>query len=382
MSDVFLPRQKLAADSCKIRVEETFLQAGITANASERYAPQIHNQHFYQRLIRDGDRGLGESYMQGWWDCEALDEFIAKLISHRRRNGKGSFRLKDISPYLWAWLQPLGRASQAYQIAEHHYNLGNELYAAMLDTRMTYTCGWWDKGAQTLEQAQIDKLALICQKLQLQPGMTVLDCGCGWGSFAAYAAEHYGVTVTGVNVSVEQVQYARQRYADLPVNFILEDYRQHQGLYDRVVSVGMVEHVGPKYYPLFIQKMRSCLKPEGLFLLHSIGNNHSQFRQDWIVKYIFPQGYVPSLTQLSAAIENNFVIEDVQNLSVNYDKTLMAWFHNFDAAWPQLNKQYGESFYRMWRFYLLSCAGMFRARELQLYQLLLSPYGLADGYKR
>jgi cyclopropane-fatty-acyl-phospholipid synthase len=146
--------------------------------------------------------------------------------------------------------------------------------------------------------------------------------------------------------------------------------------------MGMIEHVGPKYYSVFMKKMRNCLKEDGLFLLHSIGNNHSNFQQDWIVKYIFPQGYIPSLSQLSSAIENNFVIEDVHNLSTNYDKTLMAWFANFKNNWPTISDNYSDGFYRMWQFYLLSCAGMFRARELQLYQLLLSPYGIEGGYQR
>ncbi|HWV63130.1 MAG TPA: cyclopropane fatty acyl phospholipid synthase, partial [Oxalicibacterium sp.] len=271
---------------------------------------------------------------------------------------------------------------RARQVGEVHYDLGNDFYAAMLDSRMTYTCGYWEQ-ASNLEQAQVAKLDMICRKLQLKPGMRVLDIGCGWGSFMAYAAEKYGVECVGVSISKEQVALAKQRYPDLPLEFRLQDYRDLNETFDAIASVGMFEHVGHKNYRTYMEVAHRCLKDGGLFLLHTIGKNVRKSTPDpWIDKYIFPNGDLPSIGQIGDAADGLFVVEDLHNFGADYDKTLMAWFRNFDAAWPRFEAELGPRFYRMWRYYLLSCAGAFRARDIQLWQWVLSKEGVRDGYRR
>jgi len=269
---------------------------------------------------------------------------------------------------------------QAKRNAAHHYNIGNDLFERMLDTRIIYSCGYW-KDATTLDGAQTAKLELICRKLYLEPGMTLLDIGCGWGGFAEYAAFHYGVTVTGISPAHEQVVAAKNRVAGLPVTILEKDYREITGRFDRIVSIGMLEHVGPKNYDAFFAQCQKLLKPGGMMVHHTIGGNESLNGTDpWIEKYIFPGGVIPSLTQISAAIEKRFLIEDVQNFGPYYDKTLMAWHDNFVARYPEIRDQYDARFYRMWRYYLLSCAGAFRAREMQLWQIVMRRIEPSDIY--
>jgi cyclopropane-fatty-acyl-phospholipid synthase len=251
----------------------------------------------------------------------------------------------------------------------------------MLDRRMIYSCGYW-KDASTLDEAQEAKLDLACRKLGLEPGMRLLDIGCGWGGMAKFAAERYGVSVVGITVSREQAEYARKLCAGLPIEIQVEDYHAHQGEYDRIVSIGMFEHVGHRNYHTYFRTARRLLKPDGLFLLHTIGGNVSLTRTDpWIEKYIFPNGMIPSPRQITHAIERMFVIEDWHNFGADYDTTLMAWLANFERAWPQLKATYDERFHRMWRYYLMISAATFRTRSDQLFQLLLSPTGIGGGLR-
>jgi cyclopropane-fatty-acyl-phospholipid synthase len=251
----------------------------------------------------------------------------------------------------------------------------------MLDHRLIYSCGYW-KDATNLDDAQHDKLELTCKKLNIEPGMRVLDIGCGWGGTARFIAERCGAKVVGITVSREQARLAEKTCAGLPVEIRLQDYRQLNEKFDRILSIGMFEHVGYKNYSLFMRVVRDCLHPDGLFLLHTIGGNHSVAKIDpWINKYIFPNAMLPSKTQLSSAMEATFVLEDWHNFGADYDTTLMHWFQNFHATWPQLHHKYDSRFYRMWKYYLLSCAGSFRARRNQLWQILLSPTGIPGGYR-
>lgn len=353
--------------------------AGVTLNGSAPYDPQIHHQRFYQRVLAQGSLGLGESYMDGWWDCDALDELVSHLLTAQLERHIHSWRL--LLPFLWSRLINLQSTSRAFTIGRRHYDLGNDLYTAMLDARMTYTCGYWQQ-ATTLDQAQEAKLDLVCRKLNLQHGQRVLDIGCGWGSFAGFAAAKYGATVVGVTVSKEQVALAKARYSTLPVEFRLADYRTLRETFDHIVSLGMFEHVGVKNYRTYFQVARRCLADQGLFLLHTIGGNHSVYSTDpWIEKYIFPNSMLPSAAQITAAAENLFVLEDWHSFGTDYDKTLLAWWHNVEQHWPELAAKYGERFYRMWRFYLLACAGSFRSRKNQLWQIVLSPNGVHGGYQ-
>ncbi len=364
----------------KNAIESLLAGSGITINGNKPYYPQIHNDDFYARVLSGGSVGFGESYMDGWWDVERLDELVDRIL----RAGLGK---KIRSPQLlmnaaWARLTNLQSKRRAFRVGEEHYDIGNDLYEKMLDKRMTYTCGYW-KDAKNLDDAQEAKLDLVCRKLGLRGGERILDIGSGWGSFAIFAAEKYGARVVGVTVSKEQVVLATKRAGNLPVEFRFQDYRDIQSSeqFDHVVSLGMFEHVGYKNYRTFMHLVDSVLKPGGLFLLHTIGGNKSVHTTDpWIHKYIFPNGVLPSIQQIGGAIERTFIMEDWHNFGADYDKTLMAWFSNFHEAWPTLQAIYGERFYRMWKYYLLMCAGTFRAHENQLWQIVLSKGGTSGGY--
>lgn len=333
-----------------------------------------------ERVFADGNLGLGESYMDGDWDVEQLDEFFYRLLRARLPD-----KVQPTQMLLHALKVKLFNRQtrkRAWQVGKRHYDLGNDFYAAMLDKRMTYTCGYW-QNANNLEQAQEAKLDLICRKLQLKPGMKVLDIGCGWGSFMTYAAQHYGVKCVGLTISKEQATWVNTSHSHLPIHARLQDYRDINEPFDRIVSVGMFEHVGRKNYRQFMQVAHRCLKDDGLFLLHTIGKNlRSGHTDPWVDKYIFPNGELPALGQISDAAEQLFVLEDLHNFGADYDKTLMAWHTNFENSWPQFSSTLGPRFYRMWRYYLLSCAGAFRARDIQLWQWVLSKQGIAGGYQR
>jgi cyclopropane-fatty-acyl-phospholipid synthase len=317
--------------------------------------------------------------MDGWWDCERLDEFFTRILAAELDTKVEPW--KDAWRVLRARLVNLQRPSRAFQIGRRHYDIGNDLFARMLDKRMIYSCGYW-KDASTLDDAQEAKLDLVCRKLGLQPGMRVLDIGCGWGGTAAFAAERYGVSAVGITVSEEQVKLARERWRGLPVEFRLQDYRDLDGAFDRILSIGMFEHVGRKNYDTFMRVVRSHLADDGLFLLHTIGGNRSVSRNDpWSERYIFPNSMLPSARQIAAAIEGTFVLEDWHGFGADYDTTLMHWHRNVERHWGELKDRYDERFHRMWTYFLLSSAGGFRARKDQLWQLVLSPHGVPGGYR-
>jgi cyclopropane-fatty-acyl-phospholipid synthase len=319
--------------------------------------------------------------MDGWWDANTIDAFIHKVLTaHIDRAIKINFA--SVLTIAKAFLFNQQSGKDAFTVGEVHYDLGNDLYSAMLDSRMVYTCAYW-KDAKNLDEAQEAKLNLVCKKIGLKKGDRVLDIGCGWGSFAKYAAEQYGASVVGITVSKEQAALARERCEGLLIDIRVQDYREMNEKFDHIVSLGMFEHVGTKNYRDYFNMVRRCLKEDGLFLLHTIGYGRSQLTSDpWIEKYIFPGGALPSIMQIGKAIEGLFIVEDLHNFGADYDKTLMAWFKNFDTAWPALRAKYGDRFYRMWKYYLLSCAGVARAREMQLWQVVLSPKGVKGGYRR
>lgn len=359
-------------------------QADIEIDGERPWDMRIHHPQTAERILARGSLGLGESYMEGWWDCDQVDEFIARVLLARLDEKVGTTAL--MVQGLRARLFNLQSLRRTWQVGEVHYDLGNDFFEAMLDPSMAYTCGYWAT-ADTLEDAQAAKLDLVCRKLELRPGMRLLDIGCGWGSLMKFAAEHYGVDCVGLTISREQAEFGQARCSGLPVTFRLQDYRQfNRGAserFDCIASVGMFEHVGAKNQGAFFEMARRSLKDEGLFLLHTIGKNVRRTPTDpWIDRYIFPNGDLPSLGQVCDASEDCFVVEDVHNFGADYDRTLMAWHARFEAAWPRFAARYGERFYRMWRYYLLACAGTFRARSNQLWQFVMSPRGVAGGYRR
>jgi cyclopropane-fatty-acyl-phospholipid synthase len=361
-------------------VTELLESADIKINGQKPYDILVHNEDFYARVLSGGTLAFGESYMDGWWDCEALDQLAVRLL-----NVHLDKKLKVMNPsflltFLRAYLINTQSKGRAYMVGEKHYDTGNDLFSLMLDKRMNYSCAYW-RYANDLDQAQIDKMDLICRKLHLKPGMKVLEIGCGWGGFAKYAAENYKVDVYGITISKEQEQYAKESCKGLDVSFELKDYRELNTQYDRIVSIGMFEHVGYKNYKEYMEVAHRCLKEDGIFLLHTIGRNSSTIATEpWINKYIFPNGMTPSAKQICAASESLFVIEDWHSFGQDYDKTLMAWHENFQNNLSKLKGSYDERFQRMWKYYLLMCAGSFRARRNQLWQLVLTKNGIRGGY--
>ncbi len=372
----------MAVDAARAVVEELLALAGSQLGGDRPWDLRVHHEGFYRRVLAQGSLGLGESYMDGWWDCDRIDE-----LAHRIFRGHVEEQLKPswgaVAATLRSRLLNLQSQRRAAPSGGKPYQFGDDLFRATLDRRMVYSCAYW-RGAATLDEAQEHKLDLICRKLGLKPGQRVLDIGCGWGSFARFAAESYGASVVGINLSEDQGRIARETCKHLPVEIRYQDYRDLEGSrdFDHVVSIGMFEHVGYKNYREFMKIARSCLKPDGLFLLHTIERNRSAVSADrWIQRYIFPKAMLPSASQLSRAVEGLFVIEDWHNFSVDYDKTLMAWFQNFERSWPELcGKGYDERFRRMWTFYLLGSAARFRARRNQLWQLVLSERGVLGGH--
>lgn len=352
--------------------------ANIRLNGDQLWDIKVYNKKFFGRVLRDPSMGLGESYMEGWWDCDQIDEMISRIF-RSRLDEKVSGNILFNFRFLKHILLNLQSKQRAFEIGEKHYDIGNDLYTHMLDKRMVYTCGYW-KNATDLDEAQEHKLDLVCKKIGLKSGDKVLDIGCGWGSFAKYAAEKYGAYVVGITVSKEQVILGRKMCKGLPVEIRLQDYRDVDEPFDHIVSLGMIEHVGYKNYRTYMQVANRCLKDDGLFLLHTIGRKKPGKMDPWIIKYIFPNSMLPALEQLVKARDDLFVIEDLHNFSADYDKTLMAWHHNFETHWDLLEQKYGERFYRMWRYYLLTCAGAFRSRINQLWQIVLSKHGIEGGY--
>ena len=352
--------------------------AGIPLNSSEPWSIQVHNEKMWDRVISQQQLGFAESYMDGWWDCQALDVMITKLLSIN------VLKLLRPSPALAlhvarSYLLNNQTKQKAAQNAKHHYNIGNDLYSRMLDEEMAYSCAYWSK-AETLNQAQIDKFDLICRKLELQPGMRLLDIGSGWGGFLRHAVKNYGVQATGISPADNQINLAIEKSAGLGITFIQQDYRDLKGQFDRIVSIGMMEHVGPKNYMTFFQKCDELLAPGGRMLHHTIVSNITkQVTDPFFDRYIFPGGVLPSLAQISSATENGFVIEDVQNLGPDYDRTLLEWHKNISAKWQEI-PQYDPHFQRMWNYYLLASAAGFRAGDLQLMQCVFHRVGPRATY--
>jgi cyclopropane-fatty-acyl-phospholipid synthase len=367
-------------DRAKAVIEKMLAGADIRINGNRPWDIKVHDERLYDRVLAKGTLGFGEAYMDAWWDCERLDEMICRVLKARLR-GAISKNFTNALHILRSKILNLQTESRSMKVADEHYGLDNDLYGAFLDPYRQYTCAYF-KDVKDLDAAQEKKMHLICDKLKLKPSDRVLDMGCGWGGMAKWIASHYGCHVTGINISHEQVVFAREFTKGLPVEIIESDYRDVAGTYDKILAIGLMEHVGYKNHRILMEKVKKLLSPDGLFILHCCGRNDSATTvEPWIEKYIFPGGVMPSTVQISKASEGLFVMEDWHNFGQYYDKTLLAWWKNFDAAWPAFKKKYKERFYRMFRYYLLSCAGAFRARDIQLWQVVFSGRGVEGGYE-
>ena len=352
--------------------------ADIRIDGARPWDIQVQDRRFFSRILASGTLGFGESYMDGWWDCEALDEMCCRAIRAGLEK-RFAFRLPNVWALLTALLANQQTPRRSRKVGRVHYDLSNDFFEAMLDPNMQYSCALFAEG-DDLASAQLRKLDWVCQRLRLRPGLRLLDIGCGWGGLARYAARHYGCQVVGITISQEQCRYAQRWCRGLDVEIQLRDYREVTERFDRVVSVGMVEHVGYKNYRTYMRAAARSLGEDGLFLCQGICGNFSRVHTDpWIERYIFPNSMLPSLAHLTRAAEGVFIIEDVKNIGPNYDPTLLAWEENFRRTWPRFADRYGERFRRMWRFYLLSCASVFRARSLQVFSILFSKEGIAIG---
>lgn len=361
-------------------IESLAAGAGVTINGTEPYDIAVHHCDFFSRILKQGSLGFGESYVEGWWDCNELDTLFYKLFTAGiEKRIKINRHLLFLSAK--AKLLNLQTRSRARNAIRHHYDIGNSLYEKMLDPLMMYSCAYW-KNAAGLNQAQEQKLRLICEKLNLKPGHRVLDIGCGWGGFAYYAAKNYGVDVVGITISQEQKKTAMERCVGLKAEIRFQDYRDIREKFDRIVSIGMLEHVGHKNYKEFINLICRSLTQDGICLLHFIGSNDTNVHIDpWIHKYIFPNGSIPSISQISRAIEGKLILEDSHNIGPHYDYTLMSWKENFKNSWQALSSHYDASFYRMWNYYLSCSAASFRSRRLNLWQIVLTRPGMCLPYE-
>ena len=355
-------------------IERLLAEADIAIDGTRPWDIEVHDPRFFGRVLAGGTLALGESYMDGWWDCAALDEMCARAIA-ARLDQRIAHTFRDLLSLLQALLANQQTQRRARKVGRVHYDLGNEFFEAMLDPWMQYSCALFGE-KDDLPAAQRRKLEMICQRLELRPGLRLLDIGCGWGGIAKYAAEHYGCSVVGLTISREQQKFAERWCRGLDVQIQLRDYREIRGTFDCAVSVGMVEHVGFKNYRAYLQAVATSLGKNGRFLCQGICNPVSSNQLDpWIRRYIFPNSVLPSLSRLTKAAEGLFLVDDVLNLGPHYDPTLLAWEENFRRAWPRFAEFFDERFRRMWRFYLLSCAGAFRARSLQVCRILFTREG-------
>ena len=360
-------------------VQQLLLHAGVEINGRAPWDIKVHNPGFYERIIKEGTLGLGESFIDKWWDCEAVDQLFDRML-RAELHEKVRMPFFQKASILLGRLLNMQTPQKSRRVVDEHYDSGSDIILSFLDRYKQYSCGYF-KGTSDLDRAQEQKLDLICKKLMLSANDRVLDIGCGYGGFARFAAERYGCEVTGISPSKEQLQYAEEFCKKLPVRIVQSDYRDFSGSFTKVLSVGMIEHVGHKNYRRLMEMVAACLEGDGLFLLQTIGGNTSTATGDpWLMKYIFPNSMLPSARQITEAVEGLFVLEDLHNFGEYYDHTLMAWFKNFSENWSSFEERYDDRVYRIWTYYLRHFAGTFRARMNQLWQFVFSRKGIPGGY--
>ena len=359
-------------------------RAGIIVGGSNPQDLHVHDEGVYLRVMLNGSLALGEEHEKGNIEFNAIDEFFKKLM--QKKVGAGIFaRFSDAGFVLASKLKNLQTLTLAKKDVPQHYNLGNKLFSVMLKETMQYSCAYFGRGATELTGAQRDKMRMLCEKLRLKKGekLRVLDVGCGFGTLAKFMAEEYGVEVVGITLSEEQAIYARTLCEGLPVDIRVLDWREIESLgqFDRIVSVGMFEHVGPKNYDVFIHLMYRALKQGGIFVLHTIVGRGIPDR--WVNKYIFSGGCLPRREQIRKAAMI-FLEWDWHEFGKDYAKTLKMWWENFVAGWKELvaaDPRYDERFFRRWTYYLLMCSGLFAAERVGLVQIVYAKTPRSDDYE-
>ncbi|HET7203846.1 MAG TPA: cyclopropane fatty acyl phospholipid synthase [Steroidobacteraceae bacterium] len=353
--------------------------SGVTLGGHQPWDLQVHDPRFFARTLAFGSLGFGDAYVDGWWDADDLAGCLERLLRH-----SADARTATISRWILAARHRFANVqlgAGSWVVGRRHYDLGDDLFECMLGARLVYSCAYW-ADATDLDAAQVAKLDLVCRKLELSPGMRVLDVGCGWGEALKYAAQRYGVSGVGVTVSGHQAEAARRLCAGLPIEIRLADYRTVDERFDRVFSLGMFEHVGPRNHATFFEVVARCLERDGLALLHTIGTQTGRRAPDpWIERHIFPNSAIPRLDDVVAALRPHFIVEDLHNFGLDYVRTLEAWRERFDAAWPRLEPRYGSRFRRVWHYYLAVSIASFRARRTHLWQFVLAPDGRNRVYR-
>jgi cyclopropane-fatty-acyl-phospholipid synthase len=373
------PEPSAAARALRARIERLLEGSGVALDGTAPWDIRVLDPRLYGRTLARGSLGFGDAYVDGWWDSDDLVGCLERLIRHRtdHRSGRSVRRLVGARHRL----RNVQRGSGSWAVGRRHYDLGDDLFKAMLGRRLVYSCAYW-ADARNLDAAQEAKLDLVCRKLQLRPGMRVLDIGCGWGEALQFAAQNYGVHGVGVTVSAQQADTAREVCRGLPIEIRLADYRTLDERFDRIFSIGMFEHVGWRNYAEYFDVVRRCLDQQGLFLLHTIGTQTGQRTPDpWVERYIFPNSSIPRLDDLVVTLAARFVVADLHNFGLDYVRTLEAWRENFDAAWPSLEPRYGATFRRLWHYYLAASMASFRAGRNHLWQLVLVPPERREMYR-
>ena len=333
---------------------------------------KIHDRKSLYSLFMSPHLAAGDGYSSGSIEIIGdLTDFLVAVYRAQQRRREQSQSLRK----LWPSTRRIKHNTRlrAHDNIHHHYDLGNEFYRLWLDERMVYTCAYYEHPDATLEDAQLAKMDHVCRKLELKPGQTVVDAGCGWGALSLHMAKHYDVTVKAYNISHQQIVFAREwaQRTGLSdrVEFIESDYRNITGEFDVFVSIGMLEHVGPERFRQLGAVIQRCLKPTGRGLIHSIGRHNSQPMNPWISKRIFPGSYPPTLAEMAPVFEPyGFSILDVENLRMHYGKTCRAWLDRFEQNTEQVENMFGEELVRAWRLYLAGSAVAFEVGTLQLYQ--------------
>ncbi len=364
-------------------IEKKLRTVGIEIDGKNPWDIKINDQRFYARVFSQGSLGLGEAYMMGWWDAERPDLFIEKVLrgGHYANSYSWPSKLLNIKGKVFN----RQTRSRSKEVAEQHYNLDTKFFETFLDPYNQYTCAYFSE-TDELNEAQEKKLDLICRKLQLKEGDTVLDIGCGWGGFAKYAAEKYGCKVVGITISEEQAKSARAFTQNLErgaVDIRVQDYRDLKGgKFDKISAVGVMEHIGHKNYRQFMETAQRMLKDDGLFFVDTLGQDFSGTAGNpWSDKYIFPNGMAPSLQQITGASAGLLVLEDMQNLGIDYYKTLRKWDENFQRNWPAVQDRYPAETYRMYRYYFNSFAGALKAQRIHDWHVVFSKGKTGATYK-